>query len=526
MTLKKIYIWFAGLTIALTSCYGDLDPEDLGARNPNASTIYKTVEDYKSGLAKVYASLAVTGQQGPAGQGDVGLIDEGFGQYLRQYWNLQELSTDEAVIGWDDQTIKDIHNHTWTQNDVFVASVYYRIMYTVAVANEFIRAAAASDFEEVKVFHAEARFLRALAYSHAIDLFGNPPFVTESDLPGAFLPKQTTRAELFEYVEQELTDLIPLLEAPETLEYGRADKIAARMVLAKLYLNAEVYINQNRYNDAIAQLNEILKSPYQLAEQHLHNFLADNHTSPEIIFAIAYDGKNTQTYGGTTYLINAQLGGTMPKEQMFGSKSGWQGLRVTSALVDKFEDPSGETDARALFWSDGQSLEIEELGPFTDGWASTKFRNVTKTGATAPNVAYDGGGNTFMDTDFPLFRLADAYLMYAEAVLRGGSGGEFDALTLVNALRERAYGDNSGNISAGDLTLDFILDERGRELFWEAHRRTDLIRFGKFTGSAYIWPWKGGTPDGTGSEAFRALYPLPASDLAANPTLEQNDGYN
>lgn len=520
----KFYIGILTTTL-LASCYGDLDPQSLGPKVLDASSVYKTVEDYKGGLAKVYAAFAVSGQQGPAGQSDIAGIDEGFGTYLRAYWNCQELPTDEAVIGWNDQTVKDFHWHSWTPTDVFITAMYYRVIYVVSVANEYIRATAGKEDAEIKRFAAEARFIRALAYSHGIDLFGNLPFITEADAPGAFLPQQKNRAEIFAYVETELLAIEDELGAPR-FEYGRADQAAAWTLLAKLYLNSEVYAGQERFTDCLTYCNKVLGSSYALADIHLHNFLADNHLSPEIIFPVTYDGTYTQSYGGTSYIINAMLGGSMDKEGMFGSKSGWSGLRTTSALVEKFDDPSGDTDSRAYFWSDGQSLQINDIGVFTDGYAITKFRNRTSTNQLAPNVAYDGGGNTFMDTDFPMFRLADVYLMFAEAVLRGGSGGTLnDALGYVNDLRERAYGDASGNIALGDLTLDFILDERARELFWEGHRRTDLIRFGKFTGGEYLWPWKGNVKEGAATESFRDLYPIPSSDLAANPNLDQNDGY-
>jgi hypothetical protein len=125
-----------------------------------------------------------------------------------------------------------------------------------------------------------------------------------------------------------------------------------------------------------------------------------------------------------------------------------------------------------------------------------------------------------------MFRLADVYLMYAEAVLRGGAGGDLStALNYVNQIRERAYGDNSGDINQSQLTLDFILDERGRELYWECTRRTDLIRFGKFTGGEYIWPWKGGVKEGTATDNKYDIYPIPSSDITANPNLVQNPGY-
>jgi hypothetical protein len=176
-----------------------------------------------------------------------------------------------------------------------------------------------------------------------------------------------------------------------------------------------------------------------------------------------------------------------------------------------------------MFYRPGQSLDINDIGLFTDGLAVGKYRNRTQTGALAPNVGYDASGNTFMDVDFPMFRLADAYLMYAEAVLRGGAGGSAaQALTYVNQLRTRA---NAGNITQQQLTPDFILDERGRELYWEGHRRTDLIRYGKFTGGTYVWQWKGNTKNGQATASFRDLFPIPAADLAANPGLKQNDGY-
>jgi starch-binding outer membrane protein, SusD/RagB family len=207
---------------------------------------------------------------------------------------------------------------------------------------------------------------------------------------------------------------------------------------------------------------------------------------------------------------------------MFGVNGGWGGIRTTSALVEKFDDNTGATDKRALFWSDGQAMDINDVGLFTDGWAVTKFRNRKLDGSQATaNVPAN-----FVNTDFPMFRLADAYLMFAEAVTRGGDGGtRTEALDYVNALRARAYGDNSGNITDAELTLDFILDERSRELFFEGHRRTDLIRFGKFSGDGYLWPWKGNVKEGAATSAHLNLYPIPSADLGANPTLEQNAGY-
>lgn len=503
--------------VSMSGCLSDLDVEPIDPNLITSANVYETTEDYKKGLAKLYATFALSGQQGPAGQPDIEGIDEGFGNYLRQYWNCQELTTDEAVLSWNDATIKDFHWHTWTATDVFIGAMYSRIMYSVALCNEYIRATEGNEDPDISTFHGEARFLRALAYYHAIDMFGNPSFVDEDDLPGAFFPEQIQRADLFSYIESELTAIEGDLGEPQ-FEYGRADKAAGWMVLAKLYLNAEVYIGEPRYTECIAVLDKINNSSYSLAENYMHNFVADNHTSPEMILPITYDGINTQTYGGMVYVLHSQIGGTMPTYDLMGTGEAWAGLRTTSALVNKFDL---DNDARALFWTDGQSLEINDIGLFTDGYAVTKFRNRKLDGTPS-----DSDQPVMVDTDWPMFRLADAYLMYAEAVLRGGSGGSrAQALTYVNALRERAFGGTSGSITDGQLTLDFLLDERARELFWEGHRRTDLIRYGVFTGSEYLWPWKGNVQEGAPSASHRDLFPIPSAEIGANPNLEQNPDY-
>ncbi len=504
------------LTLIFTSCVKDLN---VIPKDPNiitSLTVYSTPAAYKEGLAKLYATFSVSGQQGPSGQPDIAGIDEGFGNYLREYWNVQELPTDEAVIAWNDNTIKDFHWQTWAPNDVFIAAIYSRIMYTVALCNEFIRATEGKTEPDLVKYHAEARFLRALAYYHAIDLFGNPPFVTEADAPGAFFPKQTTRALLFTYLETELKAIESTLGAPK-FEYGRADQAAAWTLLAKLYLNAKVYIGSEKNTECATYCTKVISAGYTLTPKYANNFTADNNLSSEMIFPITADGQHTQTYGGMVYLVHAQIGGSMSPAQ-FGVGGGWGGLRTTSAFVGKFADPSGATDKRAMFWTDGQKLAIADIGQFTDGYAITKFSNLTSTGAPAPHAHPD-----FVDTDYPVFRLADVYLMYAEAVFRAGNTSDASALGYVNAIRDRAYGNTSGRVSSYDLP--FILDERARELYWEGHRRSDLIRFGQFTSGSYVWPWKGKVAEGAATASFRDLYPIPANDLGANPTLKQNTGY-
>lgn len=532
--MKKYKILSAAFVLSglmITSCMKDLNVIPLDTKIITSATVYDSPAAYKQGLAKLYATFAISGQQGPSGQADIQGIDEGFGNYLRQYWNCQELTTDEAVMAWNDATIKNFHWQTWTASDIFIGAVYSRIMYTVTLCNEYIRATTGKTDADIIKYNAEARFLRALAYYHAIDMFGNPPFVTEADQPGAFFPKQTSRAALFTYVESELKAIETVLGDPK-FEYARADKAAAWTLLAKLYQNAKVYIGTEKATDCITYCNKVIASnKYTLSPKYLNNFLADNNTSPEMIFPITSDGQNTQTYGGMTYLIHAALGGSIPPA-MIGVGGGWGGIRTTSAFVKIFLKNSdvGTTDAikagtskdtRALFWADGQALEINDIGQFTDGWAITKFRNVTSTGGAAAHAH-----NDFVDTDYPMFRLADVYLMYAESVLRGGTGGDVTtALGYVNAIRTRAYGGTTGNITSSNLTLDFILDERGRELYWEGQRRTDLIRFDKFTTATYLWPWKGNIATGAATQSYRNLFPIPSADMGANPTLVQNTGY-
>ena len=520
-TLRRAFAVGAVLLAGTAACT-DITTEPKST--VTEANIFNDPNSYRAFLAKIYGGLQVTGQQGPAGNGDIQGIDEGFSHYLRQLWQLQELPTDEAVIGWGDAGLPEMNTQLWGAGNQFLTAMYYRIYYQVSLASHFLRETTDAKLSsrgvtgqlaaDVRTYRAEARFLRALSYWHAIDLFGNVPLVTEETPLGATPPTQATRQQVYDFVVSELNAIRPDLPAPGAGEYGRADQGAVLMLLAKLYMNSAVYTGTARYAEARTVLETLIASNgYQLDDNWRHVFLADNHTSPEIIFPVPFDGRNTRTWGGMTFLVHAAVGGNMNAAD-YGIDGGWWGLRMRPEVYALF----GSGDARAsVIWTNGQAVNIGSISNFNDGVAAPKFQNVTSGGQTGSNL-------TFPDTDYPMFRLSDAYLMYAEAVLRGGGGSAATALSYVNALRQRAYGDASGNVTAPQLTLDFLLAERARELYWEGHRRTDLIRFGRFTTTG-IWQWKGGVQAGTTTQSFRDLYPLPASELGANPNLKQNPGY-
>ncbi|NJO89115.1 MAG: RagB/SusD family nutrient uptake outer membrane protein, partial [Chloroflexia bacterium] len=469
-------------------------------------------------------------------------IDNGFGTYTRALWMLQELTTDEALCAWNDQTIKDFHWHSWSPTDVFNNAMYSRIIYTVTLCNEYIRSTNGNTDPKIIQYNAEARFLRALAYSHAIDMFGNTAFTTEDDEIGVdFFPPQITRADLFDYVVNDLKAIETNLPEPGTM-YPRADKAAAWMLLARLYLNAQVYTSSDAtvangtamWDECIEYTTKAINSTaYSLDDNYQRMFSSDNHTSPEMIFAIAYDGIYTQSYGGTTYLIHAATGnggagnGVTPAQ--VGTEGGWGGNRSTkefiNVLVDTLAYPMDPTDTLYERSPDSRVLislltnwDIYNVGTFTDGIQIRKYTNLKSDGSQADNYHSD-----HISTDFPIFRLADAYLMRAEANLRKNNNVGA-AVADLNAVREKRIA-SSEYSPLVTVDLDFILDERGRELYWEAVRRTDLIRFNKFTTSSYLWQWKGNTMNGKASESWRRLFPIPANETAANPNIKQNPGY-
>jgi hypothetical protein len=368
-------------------------------------------------------------------------------------------------------------------------------------------------------YRAEARLMRAMAYYYMMDIFGKANFTTE-DSPLNSQPEVYDRAQLFTFIESELIDIEPDLVDARQNEYGRADKAVAYMILAKIYLNAEVYINENKYADCITYCQKIMNSGYKLADNYLEIFMADNNTNDaknEIIFPIISDGLTTQNYGPTTVMINGSVGSLEVNGAEVGvSDAGWGGaLRVRKQFANLW-DASYDNDDRNTLIKEDRPIDIVDISDRDTGYIIQKYSNATSTG--------DFGDNeTFVDTDFPLYRLADVYLMYAEADLRVDNDLSDDALSKLRALRTRAH--NTNVLSKQDVTLDYILDERSRELYWEAHRRQDLIRFGKYTGGTYNWAWKGNGSNGIALPSYFNLYPIPTASIAANPNLTQNPGY-
>ena len=527
------------LALSLSACMKDLDQEPIDPDSFTEKDVFKNATEAKGALAKIYASLSLTGQKGPAGDGDIAGADEGSTGYTRMQFYLQVASTDEAIIRWSDAGVPDFHNMSWTPANTFNNAYYNRLGQQIAFANSFIdNAQALASDPEVAYYIAEARFIRAYAYYNVIDAFGKAPLVTSSKAD--LKPAQNTRAELFNFVESELKDLEGKLKAARANEYGRVDVVAAQALLARLYLNAKVYIGQDKYTDCITYAKKVIASSYSLNTTDANNngtaydelFLADNNSNGaqnEFIFLASFDGLNTKTYGGTAFIIHGATGGNMNASSL-GINDGWSGLTAPKEFVNKFEvsarnsnnEPTAWKDKRAMFYTDGQTYENTDLKDFTkSGYAITKFKNITSTGAAGKDPE-----KKFPDTDLPLIRLAEVYLTYAEAVLRGGTGGDrATALGYINQLRSRAYGNASGNIADSNLTLDFILDERARELYWEGLRRTDLIRYGKFTGGSYLWSFKGGAASGVAVPDYRNLYPIPQDARTANDNLTQNTGY-
>ena len=530
-------ILLAGITVlTVASCAKKLDLFPQNDLTPEKA--FATAAGYKSVLAKIYGTLSITGNAGPAGAPDIsGGLDEGSQvAFIRMLFNCEELPTDEAVVAWNDQTIKDFHNLKWTADDPFLKGIYARPIYNITLINEYLREASdtklaernisGADGDDIKKSRAEARFLRAFNYWVMLDLFGKSTFITETNAVGTELPGEKSRAELYTYIETELKAIETELGAAKSAVYGRVDQGAAWALLARLYLNAQVYSGTPKFTEAITYARKVIGAGYTLHANYPQLFMADNDKrKDEFMFAINCDGLRTQAYGNTTFFVHCAAG---DDHDEYGVGGGWYGYRATKGLADLFPDLTGNTDKRAIFTTTKYStsnsqIAITDISNFDQGMHVNKFKNIRSDGGPVSDSKKE-----FSDVDFPVFRLPEMYLIYAEAVLRGGTGGDVGtALTYINNIRTRA---GAAVFTAGDLTpvsagLQNILNERGRELYWEGHRRTDLIRYGLLTTGTYVWPWKGGVASGTAVDSKYNIFPVPSTNRISNPNLTQNAGY-
>ena len=565
--MKKILfktIAAAVLTLGMTGCVNDLD---ISSNDPQSSPN----PDDMGLLAKCYATLGLTGQDGGTGNGDLSL-DEGESGFYRTTFNLQELPTDECMWAW--QTDPDIPQITmigWNSSSVRVQWAYTRLTYDITLFNSYLSQVA--DDDKNRQYRAEVRFLRALHYWYMLDLFGKSPFKTDFDI--STLPVEYSGNQMYGWLDNELTEIENEMTAAGTSvgsfnnseNFGRADLGAVYLLHARLALNSAVYsdtINpETEYRKAIDYCNRIEQSgAYALSDKankfgnsgYAQLFMADNdqneYARREIIFPIRQDGMRTRQYSGSLMLIAGARSASMPD---YGMKETWTCLFARRAMTQKFfptlsdvplvpdgaetstsqaqtstlDQQYGTTvahviaaagDDRALLYSgcaDGaRTISTDAVSDFKNGLSLVKWTNLKSDNTGGSDLSWP-------DTDIPLFRYAEIYLIRAEANWRLGA----DATTVMNDINELRGRANTRLFNANDITEENIRDEWCREFFMEGRRRSDLVRFGCFTGNKYVWDWKGGVANGTTVDSHFNVYPIPADDIMNNGNLSQNPGY-
>lgn len=542
--MKRI-IYIAALAAAMTSCVGDLDTLPLNATDPISEYVYGTSEEaYVSGLARLYFQFATNDLT------DLQSMDGGASEIVRAFWSVQETTTDAAKCSWgNDAWVRALNTNTWSdvQNDA-VYAVYVRTLQGISYVNEYLRQTSPAKLRDRGVdpvlmakidgFRAEARFIRAYLYWMAMDVFGSVPFITEnSPISGAYYPTQASRKYIFDYCVGELESLLAEdspMPAPRSL-YPRADKGSAAGLLARLYLNAQVYTGSSMWLEAKQICENIFAMGYGLCPDYAALFRGDNGQNPaavnEMLWTIDYSDASTESYGGTTYLLAAALASTDITDQSRpnGQRNGWAGLRVPYEYVEKYfgvTDADYETgtyqvaDRRGdMFYIKGRSQSMEgELYNFMNGWSCIKYNNIPHD-QTNESFLSTSAVRNYADVDYPMIRLGEIYLIYAEACMHLQQQGL--AMPYLQALAER-----SEAVAPDQITVDYLVAERARELMWEGHRRTDLIRYGLFHTDEYLWPYKGGDDfAGQAFPAYKCVFALPPTELAANPELNQTPGY-
>ncbi|MBR1666945.1 MAG: RagB/SusD family nutrient uptake outer membrane protein [Bacteroidaceae bacterium] len=526
--IKKSILSAAVVTMAVggvtTSCTGDLDVNPI---NPQQTLVL----DEDALFNKLYASFSLTGQTGGAGNGDIPaeiFNNEGMSGFYRMAWSLNEFTTDEAGWVWSDAGVPELLHNQFAASNTFSFAMYYRLYFTITLCNSYINQV--GDAQKV----AEARLIRALNYMYVMDLYGAGPMSTAIS---ADLAPYYTRKELFEFCETELKDIINDLADEGTNTYGRVDKAAAYLLLARLYLNAEVYTGTARWDDAMTYAEKVIKSPYYHLNKESKNgysayqmlFLADNNQNGaqyEAVFPVLLDGQETRSYDAMNFLVFSNYGASENEAVPSGTNISWgKCARVKGKLVEKFfgSTPAPDTDNlaemvaaagddRALFFSKGYSQYVTTEAA-DEGFSCVKFRNVRSDGQSAKSIE-------FVDTDLPLLRVAEAYLTYAEASIRK-NGLNSTANGYINELRARANATQESS-----YTLDDVFDEWAREFWFEGRRRIDLVRFGRFGGqSEYLWEFMNNIPTGGSFSSNFNVFGIPSTDLETNTNLKQNAGY-
>jgi len=533
------------LAAGTTSCVNDLDVTPI---DPNLVTADSIQAEQL--FNKCYACIGVAGNGGANGDSDVDGIDGGTSGYVRQVWNANELTSDEAICGWGDPGIPEFCYNNYDASHPMLTGLYYRLYTSVVFCNDYLKSFA--DYDATMT--AEVRFIRALDYYYLLDGWGNIALVTE---PTAANPVQTSRADVFAWLETELLDLREGLSAPRALKkgadgYGRVDRDAADLLLARLYLNAGVYTGTERWTDAAKYAKIVMDGPHKLNTEGVTRvgtdfdwyytpyqmlFMGDNGSTSaatEAIFPVLQNGVRTTSWGTTLFMMASTFDADMHEDPFNSDATNgvasqqWGGNRARPELVRLFfpndDAPMGAGyevalsagDDRALFNTTGSRiLDNLDVSVFKNGYAVAKYNNFKTDGSA-------GSDATFPDGDFFFMRSAEAYLTYAEALTRQAGGtAPAEAISAINAIRSRANAETRST-----YTLNQILDEWGREFYFEGRRRIDLIRFNRFGGNTdYVWTWKGGTYEGRNFDAFRNVFAIPTNDLIVNTNLVQNPGY-
>ena len=540
---RTIYILLTAALVA--ACVNDLDTLPLNKTEPVSEYVYGTNETaYMEGLGRLYFQFVTNDLT------DLQQMDGGASEVIRAFWSVQETSTDEAKCSWEnDAWVRALNTNTWSevQNDA-VYAVYVRTLQGIALVNEYLRQTTPEKLQsrgvstelarKIDGFRDEARFIRAYLYWMAMDCFGSVPFTTEkSPFGGAYFPQQASRTDIFDwcvgelqYLMSEDSDLLPARS-----NYPRADKGSAAGLLARMYLNSKVYTGVERWEEAKEVCEGIFAMGYALCPDYAALFRGDNgenmQARGEMLWAVDYSDSKTQSYGGTSYILSATLASTDITEasRPNGQRNGWAGLRVPYEFVSTYFNVSGQdyqtgtyevADKRGeVFYIKGRSESMDgALYNFMNGWSCLKFNNIP-FGQTNESFLPQSALKTFSDVDFPMIRLGEIYLIYAEACMN--TGAEALALPKLRELSSRA-----GVEPPQQITQDFLVAERARELMWEAHRRTDLIRYGLYHTDTYLWPYKGGDSfKGQAFPEYKCLFSIPPTELATNDKLVQNPGY-